>query len=91
LNPELEGVIVGATLSGMALVREDLSETLLDQLAAEASRDAIHNLQQRGINVFYVENDLEVLEQPDGSRFEIEFTHVQPGAYRIVRSLPNLL
>lgn len=82
-------MIVGATLSGMALVREDLSETLLDQLAAEASREAIHGLQQRGINIFYVENELEVLEQPDGSRFEIEFTHVRPGAYRIVRSLPN--
>jgi hypothetical protein len=35
----------------MAVVREDLSETSLDQVAAEASQEAIHNLQRDGINV----------------------------------------
>lgn len=76
--------------SRMAIAREELTETLLDEVAAEASHDAIQNLQRLGIDIFYAENGLHVLEQPDGSRFQIEFTHEQPGAYRVLHPLNKL-
>jgi hypothetical protein len=72
----------------MALTQEDLSETLLDQLAAEASLEAIGRLQRKGINIVYCENDLDVLEHPDGSRFQIEYLPGLTGEYRIVCALP---
>ena len=61
--------------SYMASAREELTETVLDKVAAEASRDTIQNLKRLGINIFYAEDNMHVLEQPDGSRFQIEFTH----------------
>ena len=56
-----------------------LAEEVLDELAAEASRDAIVELQQRGIDIFYVEDNMHVLEPSGGSRVRIDFTHGRPG------------
>ena len=72
----------------MALTEEDLSETLLDQLAAQASLEAVRGLQAQGISIVYCENDLDVLEHPNGSRFRIEYLPGLTGEYRIVCALP---
>ena len=43
-----------------------------------------------GIPVFYIENNVDVLEQANGQRFEIEYTRLARGAYKIVRELPRV-
>jgi hypothetical protein len=73
----------------MAIVREALNETLLDQLALEASEDAIRDLQQQGISIYYLEHNQDVREDPDGSRYAIEYTPGSSGEYRILGPLPK--
>lgn len=73
----------------MVIVREALSETLLDQLAIEASDDAITDLQQKGISIFYLEHKQDVREDPDGSRYAIEYVPGSSGEYLILRPLPK--
>jgi hypothetical protein len=73
----------------MAIVREALSESLLDQLAIEASQDAIKDLQQKGISIYYLEHNQDVREDPDGSRYAIEYTPGSSGEYRILKPLPE--
>ena len=76
--------------SFMTIAHEELTEDVLDEIGAEASNDAIQELQRLGIDIFYAEDNMHVLEQPDGSRFQIEFTHEQPGAYRVLHPLNKL-
>lgn len=59
----------------------------LKQASEGASQDAIANLLQKGIPIFYQENNMDILEQPDGQRFQIEYTQLKRGAYRIVQEL----
>jgi hypothetical protein len=74
----------------MTIAHEELTEAVLDEIGAEASNDAIQELQRLGIDIFYAEDNMHVLEQSDGSRFRIEFTHEQPGAYRVLHPLNRL-
>jgi hypothetical protein len=74
----------------MTIVHEELTEAVLDEIGAEASNDAIQELQRLGIDIFYAEDNMHVLEHSDGSRFRIEFTHEQPGAYRVLHPLNRL-
>ncbi len=76
----------------MTVAHDDLATTLLeelDTLAAESSEDAIRELLQKGISIFYLENAQDVREDPDGSRFAIEYVPGVSGEYRILCALPE--
>ena len=61
------------------------------QHAAEgAAEQAVSELLKQGIPVFYTEGNLDVLEQANGQRFQIEYTRLERGAYRIVRELSRV-
>jgi hypothetical protein len=81
----------GATLWDMTVAHDDPTATLLEELdvlAAESSQDAIRELLQQGISIFYLENAQDVREDPDGSRFAIEYVPGVSGEYRILKPLP---
>ena len=66
---------------------DEMPESLLEQLAIEASTDAVQQVLAHGVSVFYVENDVLVREDPSGQRFEIRRLESKRGAYQIVREL----
>ena len=68
-------------------VFEEMPDALLEQLAVEASQDAVQQLLSHGISVFYFEDDLLIREDSNGKRFEIQRLESKRGAYRIVREL----
>ena len=68
-------------------VLEEMPDALLEQLAIEASQDAVGQLLSHGISVFYFESDILIREDPSGQRFEIKRLESKRGAYQIVREL----
>jgi hypothetical protein len=68
---------------------EEFSEAELEALAAEASAEAIADLLEHGVSVHYYENGIFVREDPDGRRFEIEYTAMRRDAVRTLRELPR--
>ena len=69
---------------------EDLTLEDVQQASDGAAEDAVADLLALGIPVFYIENNVDVLEQANGQRFEIEYTRLARGAYKIVRELPRV-
>jgi hypothetical protein len=67
---------------------EDLTLEDVQQASDGAAEDAVVDLLALGIPVFYIENNIDVLEQANGQRFKIEYTKLARGAYNIVRELP---
>ncbi len=68
-------------------VLEEMPDALLEQLAVEASQDAVQYVLSQGVSIFYFENDVLVREDPSGRRFEIKRLESKRGAYQIVREL----
>jgi hypothetical protein len=68
-------------------LEDDISDTELEMLAAEASRDAIADSLARGVSVHYLEDGVMVREDPDGKRFEIEFIAPDSDTTRVIREL----
>ena len=66
---------------------EERPDALLEQLAIEASQDAVQQLLSHEISVFYFEEDTLIREDPNGQRFEIKRLESKRGAYQIVRDL----
>jgi hypothetical protein len=69
---------------------EDVTLEDVQRASDGAAEDAVAELLALGIPVFYIENDIDVLEQANGQRFQIEYTHLARGAYKIVRELPRV-
>lgn len=67
---------------------EDLTLEDVQQASDGAAEAAIADLLALEIPVFYIENNINVLEQANGQRFEIEYARLARGAYKIVRELP---
>ncbi len=81
------GVNQPATLPNMT---NELTFEDVQHASHGAAEDAVTELLEHGIPLFYVENQTDVLEQANGQRFEIEYTQLARGAYRIVRELPRM-
>jgi hypothetical protein len=69
---------------------EDLTLEDVHHASDGAAENAVADLLALGISVFYMENDIDVLEQANGQRFQIEYTRPARGAYKIVRELPRV-
>jgi hypothetical protein len=55
-----------------------------------ATSEAISNLKRKGISIFYFEDEMEIREDPDGSRYQIEYLP-EPRQYRVVRQIDPYL
>jgi hypothetical protein len=64
----------------------DISDNELLEASTDAADVAVTQLLERGISVFYFENDQFIREDPNGERFEICFEQL-PGTYKIIRRL----
>jgi hypothetical protein len=70
-------------------LEEDTSDAELEALAVEASAEAVADSLAHGVSVHYMEGDFFVRENPDGRRFEIEYTALNRNAVRVIRELPR--
>jgi hypothetical protein len=68
---------------------EEIPLEALQEAAEEASVQAIHDLKLHGISVFYYQGDALVREDPNGQRFEIEWTGPERGAHHVIRALTS--
>lgn len=66
---------------------DDLTLEALAEAADGAAADAIIELRAGGVSFYYRENGVDVREDPDGRRVQIEYTGLKRGAYRVVREL----
>ncbi len=71
-------------------LEKDTPDAELEALAMEASAEAIADSLAHGVSIHYTEGDTLVREDPDGRRFEIEYTALKRGAARVIRELPRL-
>jgi hypothetical protein len=69
---------------------DDLTLEDVQRASDGAAEDAVAELLALGIPVFYIENGMDVLEQANGQRFQIEYTRLVRDAYIIVRELPRV-
>lgn len=68
-------------------VGDDLTLEALAEAADGAAADAIAELRADGVPIFYREGGVDIREDPDGRRVQIEYTGLERGAYRVVREL----
>jgi hypothetical protein len=57
--------------------------------AEGAAEQAVAELLEKGIPIFYMENNLDVIEHANGQRFQIQYKGLSRGAYQTVRELPR--
>jgi hypothetical protein len=69
--------------------RYEFDSKEFDEAVRAACHQAFLDTLAAGLSVFYVREGLNVMEQPDGRRFEIEWIPGAPAAenYRVVREL----
>jgi hypothetical protein len=71
---------------GEAPIHDDPFLTELAAIIEGASSDAILELKQAGLPLFLFEDGIDIVEQPDGRRFQIKYLQETRG-YTIVREL----
>ena len=83
------GLLYNLTKIAVPPELEDLPELFGedDSMVHEASLAAISNLQAKGIDIFYFEDNRYILEKPSKQRFEIRYTGEHGAAYKIIRAI----
>jgi hypothetical protein len=74
-------------------INDGLANPTLEEINAcieGATEEAILDLKRHGISIFYVEDEMEVREDPDGSRYQIEYLP-EPRQYHIIRQIDPYL